>query len=165
MTFYEFIINNILGFCLVGWRGLGNQAGLAMSEATGELAPPLTPMPSLWSEFFKILVVLGCLLGGLLLIRYFLRNPFWLKKNSPPAQMIQVLATHYLEPKKSLLLVEVGTQQFLLANTAEHLTLLTTLESSALREATFSNRLDQAVNHHQAANETKHQRDNHVTPK
>jgi flagellar biogenesis protein FliO len=163
MTFYGFINNNFLELCLVGWRGLRNQAGLAVSEATGELAPPLTPMPSLWSEFFKILVILGCLLGGLLLIRYFLRNPFWLKKNSPPAQMIQVLATHYLEPKKSLLLVEVGTQQFLLANTAENLTLLTALKSSTPLEAAFNHRLDQAVNNHQEENETAHPRDNHAT--
>jgi flagellar biogenesis protein FliO len=116
-----------------------------MAEAMVEPAPSLSAMPSLWLEFIKILAILGSLLGGLLLILHFWRKPFWSKKPSRTAHLIQVLATHYLEPRKSLILIQVGGQQFLLANTVENLTLLTRMKNTESGKTSFSNTLDQAV--------------------
>ncbi|MFZ2088255.1 MAG: flagellar biosynthetic protein FliO [Desulfobaccales bacterium] len=72
-----------------------------------------------WQHFIKILTILSAMVGVMLLLL-----SLW-KRLAPRYQrhpaLIKVLATHYLAPKQSLILVAVGRETFLLASSANNL--------------------------------------------
>jgi flagellar biogenesis protein FliO len=90
----------------------------------------LGPVPefALWPHLIKVVTVLAALLGGLLLVA-FLWKRWGISRPGGASPLIQVLATHYLAPKKALLLVGVGEERFLLASAGDQLTLITGLAS------------------------------------
>ncbi|MBM4284340.1 MAG: flagellar biosynthetic protein FliO [Deltaproteobacteria bacterium] len=98
------------------WAGVGGAAA----------APSGAPDLPFWPHLLKVLAVLTGLVGVLLLVQYFWRRIALPMKGGQP--LIQVLDTHYLAPKRSLVLVQVWKQRFLLAHTGEGLTLLASLQ-------------------------------------
>ncbi|OPX19308.1 MAG: hypothetical protein BZ151_09905 [Desulfobacca sp. 4484_104] len=119
-----------LFFFLIGWVGwLSSDECLAVSAVSGQLAAETAQFPAFGTQIIKVFGVLGCLLGVLLLTCHILRKPWRGNIRSCSNRVIQVLATHYLEPKKTLILVEVAGQQLLLASGPENLTLLTPLRA------------------------------------
>jgi flagellar biogenesis protein FliO len=92
--------------------------------AAGQLMVSAPEFP-FWQHFFKVMAVLSGMLGVLILGLY-----LWKRLGSAPrgtTPFIKVLATHYLAPKKALIMVAVGKERFLLASTAEQLSLVTSL--------------------------------------
>lgn len=109
-----------------GWPAWANlAAGLANGLSGGGALSAPAPDVLFWPHLLKVGAVLtgmvGVLLLGLQLMKRFKLAP----GGSPP--LIRVLATHYVAPKKALLLVAVGREQFLLASAQDRLTLLTAL--------------------------------------
>ncbi|MDD3579429.1 MAG: flagellar biosynthetic protein FliO [Desulfobacca sp.] len=103
---------------------------MAVSAVSGQLAAETAQFPAFGTQIVKVFGVLGCLLGVLLLTCHILRKPWRGNiRSCSTRRLIQVLATHYLEPKKTLILVEVAGQQLLLASGPENLTLLTPLRA------------------------------------
>lgn len=113
---------------LLAWNcliALGEQACWADAAVSGQFLPTVPESPGYGWEIAKIALFLGCLGGLLWLLRFLSRQP-WLRRGPANAsRSITVLANHYLDPKKSLVLVEVEGQRLLLANLADNLKLLT----------------------------------------
>jgi flagellar biogenesis protein FliO len=104
------------------------EQGLAQAPRLAELALAPAPEVPFWQQFLKALAVLSALLGLFLLGLH-----LWKKTGVPAAKspLIQILATHYLNPKKALIMVAVDQERFLLASAADQLTLLTALAPAA----------------------------------
>lgn len=109
-----------------GWLVTAAQetAGLA---AGGSAAAPEFPF---WQHLFRVVVVLGGMLAVLVLGLYLWKRSGLLKLQvgSP---LIQVLATHYLAPKKALILVAVGKERLLLSSAGDQLHLVASLAPEA----------------------------------
>ena len=68
-------------------------------------------------------VVIGVMIGGMYLLKkYVYKTPA-----TTSGDMIRVISSHYLGPKKSIVLVEVLGQVVLLGVTDHHMTMLTTI--------------------------------------
>ncbi|MEW6386686.1 MAG: flagellar biosynthetic protein FliO [Thermodesulfobacteriota bacterium] len=108
------------------WAGL-ERLGVLLAAAPLAGSPLATPAPEFpfWQHLFKVMAVLSGMLGVLVLVLYLWKRVGASARVSTP--FIKVLATHYLAPKKALIMVAVGKERFLLASTAEQLTLVTPL--------------------------------------
>jgi flagellar biogenesis protein FliO len=105
-----------------GWLGTTAQEA-AGAAATGTLTAPEFPF---WHHFFRVAAVLSGMLAVLILgLHLWKRSGLLRPKGFSPH--IQVLATHYLAPKKALILVAVGKERLLLASAGEQLQLVTSL--------------------------------------
>jgi hypothetical protein len=86
------------------------------AQALPSLAAPDFPF---WHYLVKIVAVLSAMVGAMLLIL-----SLW-KRLAPKYQrhpaLIRVLATHYLAPKQSLILVAVGQETFLVTSSSGNL--------------------------------------------
>lgn len=80
---------------------------------------------SFWASLLQMLAALAFVVGLILLAKYLSGKLFGARFNSAATKHIRIVETRYLGPKKSLLLVEVGGEYLLLANSEESLTLLT----------------------------------------
>jgi flagellar biogenesis protein FliO len=100
------------------WVGISLRA----AEGTASLQPLTAPDFPFWQYLLKILIILSAMVGVLLLIL-----ALW-KRLAPKYQrhpaLIRVLATHYLAPKQALILVAVGQETFLLASSANNLSVI-----------------------------------------
>jgi flagellar biosynthetic protein FliO len=80
--------------------------------------------PSLIKMIFALAIVLGMMLGAMFLVRNFLQQ-------TTPAMnsgsMIKVLASRYLGPKNSILVVDVAGQIIVIGLSGQQMTLLTTI--------------------------------------
>ncbi len=108
------------------WAGVPGIIGDGTTIALASL--PGSPEFAFWPYLIKVLIVLSALLGMFLLTAFLWKRGSGLRSGGS-SPLIQVLATHYLAPKKTLLLVGVGEERFLLANAGDHLTLITGLAS------------------------------------
>jgi hypothetical protein len=92
------------------------------TEGAAPLNSLTTPDFPFWHYLVKILTVLSAMVGVLLLAL-----SLW-KRLAPKYQrhpaLIRILATHYLAPKQSLILVAVGQETFLLASSASNLSVI-----------------------------------------
>jgi len=92
------------------------------AEAPPSLQPLTAPDFPFWQYLLKILIILSAMVGVLLLVL-----ALW-KRLAPKYQrhpaLIRVLATHYLAPKQALILVAVGQETFLLASSANNLSVI-----------------------------------------
>lgn len=112
------------GWVLGGWSWLGiaAQEAAGMAGGGGAMAQEFP----FWQHFFRVAVVLSGMLGVLVLGLYLWKRSGFLKPQGV-SPLIQVLATHYLAPKKALILVEVGKERLLLASAGDQLHLVTSL--------------------------------------
>jgi flagellar biogenesis protein FliO len=98
---------------------------ISLAMATEGPASPQSlagPDFSFWHYLFKILVILSAMVGILLLLLALWKR-LALKYQRHPA-LIRILATHYLAPKQALILVAVGQETFLLASSANNLSVI-----------------------------------------
>jgi flagellar biogenesis protein FliO len=108
------------------WTELGWRCWQAALPAAAEAVATPAPDFPFWSHLFRVIAVLSGMLGVLLLGLHFWKKSSF-GRTPAGSNLIQVLATHYLAPKKALLLVAVGRERFLLASTSEQLQLVTRL--------------------------------------
>jgi len=102
--------------------------------------------PSLLSASFRMLWGLLIVSGVILIIYGVMRKRFSFagaKSNSK----IQIKEVRHIMPKKSLCLVEVDGQEFLLGLSAENITLITPLEKN--KQPSFQEKLDTAKQNEQ----------------
>ncbi len=120
---------------LSGWGAPTLAVGTFLANASLTAGPETIPNPVLgwWPHLLKVMATLAALLGVLILALY-----LW-KRYGPAGagddSMIKVLATHYLSPKKALILIRVGEEKFLLASVADQLTMLTPVSASEVDSA------------------------------
>ncbi|MDD2902652.1 MAG: flagellar biosynthetic protein FliO [Syntrophales bacterium] len=127
---------------LGGWiHGGWGWLGVAAQEAAGAAAGSAATAPDFpfWQHLIRVVAVLSGMLGVLILGLYLWKRSGALRSKGV-SPLIQVLATHYLAPKKALILVAVGKERLLLASAGEHLHLVTSLapEAAAAPAATPS---------------------------
>ncbi|MBI4795654.1 MAG: flagellar biosynthetic protein FliO [Deltaproteobacteria bacterium] len=117
------------GWVLGDWSWLvtAAQETAGVAAAGGVAAAPEFPF---WQHLFRVAAVLGGMLGVLVLGLYLWKRSGFLKPQGV-SPLIQVLATHYLAPKKALILVAVGKERLLLASAGEQLHLVTSLAPEA----------------------------------
>ncbi|MHB8066996.1 MAG: FliO/MopB family protein [Desulfobaccales bacterium] len=108
---------------LGGWGWLVAAAqdagGLAATSAAAQEFP-------FWQHLLRVGVVLSGMMGLLVLGLYLWKRSGFLRPQGV-SPLIQVLATHYLAPKKALILVAVGQERLLLASAGDQLQLVTSL--------------------------------------
>ncbi len=116
------------GWVLWGWGWLGTAA----QEAAGVVATTGGGAPEFpfWQHLFRVVAVLSGMLGVLVLALYLWKRSGFLRPQRV-SPLIQVLATHYLAPKKALILVAVGKERLLLASAGDQLHLVTALSPEA----------------------------------
>lgn len=83
-----------------------------------------------WQHFIRVALVLSAMLGVLVLVLYLWKRSGVLRPQGV-SPLIQVLATHYLAPKKALILVAVGRERLLLASAGDRLSLVASLAPTA----------------------------------
>jgi flagellar biogenesis protein FliO len=91
-------------------------------EGSASPSPLGVPDFPFWHYLVKILIILSAMVG-LLLLGLALWKRLAVKYQRHPA-LIQILATHYLAPKQALILVAVGQETFLLASSANNLSVI-----------------------------------------
>lgn len=119
------------GWILGGWGWLAAAAQDAGGVAATSAATPEFPF---WQHLFRVAAVLSGMLGVLVLGLYLWKRSGFLRPQGV-SPLIQVLATHYLAPKKALILVAVGKERLLLASAGDQLQLVTSLSPEAQAEA------------------------------
>ena len=119
------------GWVLGVWGWLAATAqGLGEVAATSAAAPEFP----FWQHLLRVAAVLSGLLGVLVLGLYLWKRSGFLRPQGV-SPLIQVLATHYLAPKKALILVAVGQERLLLASAGDQLQLVISLSPETLAEA------------------------------
>ena len=71
---------------------------------------------------FSLLIIIGFILGGALVYKKFFGGRYFIGRDT---DVIKVLAHRYLDPKKSLYLVEIGQKILVIGASAEQLHLIT----------------------------------------
>jgi len=95
----------------------------------------MTSSPDMVSGAFQMLTALGIVLGGLLLIFYFMKR--YLKRDigGSSGQLIQVIASQYIGVKKSIALVKVPGTILVIGVSNDNISMLTKIEDKANIEA------------------------------
>lgn len=88
--------------------------------------------PDLVSTSIKMLSALGIVLGGMLLLFYFMKR--YLKRDLPGSKgrLIRVLATSYMGVKKHISLIEVPGSVLVVGITNDRISLLSKIEDDAI---------------------------------
>jgi flagellar biogenesis protein FliO len=111
-----------------GWLATAAQEAAGAAATNGAAGAPEFPF---WQHLFRVAAVLSGMLGVLVLGLYLWKRSGFLKPQGG-SPLIQVLATHYLAPKKALILVAVGRERLLLASAGDQLQLVTPLAQEAV---------------------------------
>lgn len=119
------------GWIFGGWGGLWAAAQDAGGLAAASAAAPEFPF---WQHLIRVAAVLSGMLGLLVLGLYLWKRSGFLRPQGV-SPLIQVLATHYLAPKKALIIVAVGQERLLLASAGDQLQLVTSLAPEVQAEA------------------------------
>ncbi len=84
--------------------------------------------PDLFMTAIKMLTALGIILGGLLILFYFIRRKFKGEVPGSKGKLIKVLGNSYIGVKKYISLVEVPGEILVLGITSDNICLLTKIE-------------------------------------
>jgi flagellar protein FliO/FliZ len=87
-----------------------------------------SPDFSFLSSFIQMIAALSIVVGLILLTKHFSARLMSGNAGRPASKHIRVIETRYLNPKKSLILVEVGGQYLLLASSDEGISFLKQVE-------------------------------------
>jgi flagellar biosynthetic protein FliO len=95
--------------------------------------------PDLFSAAIRMITVLAIILGGMLIIFYFMRRIFKREVGRSKEKLIKVIASTYIGVKKTISLVEVPGVILVLGISGDHITLLTKIENKEIldRSKTF----------------------------
>lgn len=91
--------------------------------------------PDVVSSAFQMLMALGIVLGGLLVIFYFMKR--YLKRDGGGSnpQLIRVIASQYIGLKKNIALVEVPGTILVVGVSSDKISLLTKIQDKAIIES------------------------------
>lgn len=103
--------------------------------------------PSLFSNWLRMLWGLFIVLGVLLILYGLMRKRLSFAQSNSKSK-IKIREIRHLMPKKSLCLVEVGEQEFLLGLGGDTITLLSTIKKSG-KSTTFNATLASATEQHE----------------
>ena len=95
----------------------------------------MTSSPDLVSGAFQMLTALGIVLGGLLLIFYFMKRYLKRDVGGSSRQLIQVIASQYIGVKKSIALVKVPGTILVIGVSNDNISMLTKIEDQENIEA------------------------------
>ena len=95
----------------------------------------MTSSPDMVSGAFQMLTALGIVLGGLLLIFYFMKRYLRRDVGGSSGQLIQVIASQYIGVKKSIALVKVPGTILVIGVSNDNISMLTKIEDQANIEA------------------------------
>ena len=95
----------------------------------------MTSSPDMVSGAFQMLTALGIVLGGLLLIFYFMKRYLRRDGGGSSGQLIQVIASQYIGVKKSIALVKVPGTILVIGVSNDNISMLTKIEDKANIEA------------------------------
>jgi len=95
----------------------------------------MTSSPDVVSGAFQMLTALGIVLGGLLLIFYFMKRFLARDSGNSSGQLIQVIASQYIGVKKSIALVKIPGAILVIGVTNDNIAMLTKIEDQANIEA------------------------------
>ena len=88
--------------------------------------------PDLLSTALKMITALVIVLGGLLIVFYFLRRILKRDIGGPSEKLIRVLSSSYIGVKKNIFLIEVPGSILVLGVTSDNIRLLTKIEDEEI---------------------------------
>jgi len=88
--------------------------------------------PDMVTGAFQMLTALGIVLGGLLLVFYFLKRYLKRDGGGSNGQLIKVIASQYIGVKKNVALVEIPGSILVLGVSTDKITMLTKIEDKAI---------------------------------
>jgi flagellar protein FliO/FliZ len=91
--------------------------------------------PDVVSGAFQMLTALGIVLGGLLLVFYFLKRYLKRDVGGSSGQLIQVIASQYIGIKKNIALIKVPGTILVVGVSNDNISMLTKIEDKANIEA------------------------------
>jgi len=91
--------------------------------------------PDVVSGAFQMLTALGIVLGGLLLVFYFMKRYLKRDVGGSSGQLIQVIASQYIGIKKTIALVKVPGTILVVGVSNDKISLLTKIEDKEIIEA------------------------------
>ena len=91
--------------------------------------------PDMVSGAFQMLTALGIVLGGLLLVFYFMKRYLKRDVGGSSGQLIQVIASQYIGIKKTIALVKVPGTILVVGVSNDKISLLTKIEDKEIIEA------------------------------
>lgn len=118
--------------------------------------------PNMVSGAFQMLTALGIVLGGLLLVFYFMKRYLKRDGGGSRGQLIKVIASQYIGVKKNIALVEVPGSVLVVGVSNDKISMLTKIEDKAIIETiqqeaggispTFSDHLQRLTARFKSAN-------------
>ena len=97
----------------------------------------LSFFPALLKMFFALAIVIGLLVATMYVLRRYLSHS---PSGSRDGSLIQIIATRYLGPKCSILMVEVLGKVIVLGLTSGQMTVLTTIDDECALEKMYAAR-------------------------
>ncbi len=91
--------------------------------------------PDVVSGAFQMLAALGIVLGGLLLVFYFMKRYLKRDVGGSSGQLIQVIASQYIGIKKNIALVKVPGTILVVGVSNDNISMLTKIEDKEIIEA------------------------------
>lgn len=91
--------------------------------------------PDVVSGAFQMLTALGIVLGGLLLVFYFLKRYLKRDVGGSSGQLIQVIASQYIGIKKNITLIKVPGTILVVGVSNDNISMLTKIEDKEIIEA------------------------------
>jgi flagellar protein FliO/FliZ len=91
--------------------------------------------PDVVSGAFQMLTALGIVLGGLLLVFYFLKRYLKRDVGGSSGQLIQVIASQYIGIKKNIALIKVPGTILVVGVSNDNISMLTKIEDKEIIEA------------------------------
>ena len=91
--------------------------------------------PDVVSGAFQMLTALGIVLGGLLLVFYFMKRYLKRDVGGSSGQLIQVIASQYIGIKKNIALVKVPGTILVVGVSNDNISMLTKIEDKEIIEA------------------------------
>jgi flagellar protein FliO/FliZ len=91
--------------------------------------------PDVVSGAFQMLTALGIVLGGLLIVFYFLKRYLKRDVGGSSGQLIQVIASQYIGIKKNIALIKVPGTILVVGVSNDNISMLTKIEDKEIIEA------------------------------
>ena len=88
--------------------------------------------PDIVSTAFQMLTALGIVLGGLLVVFYFMKRFFKRDVGDSKEQLIKVIASQYIGIKKNISLVEIPGSILVIGVSNDNISLLTKIEDKVI---------------------------------
>ena len=88
--------------------------------------------PDIVSTAFQMLTALGIVLGGLLVVFYFMKRFFKRDVGGSKEQLIKVIASQYIGIKKNISLVEIPGSILVIGVSNDNISLLTKIEDKVI---------------------------------